>query len=228
MGKGKQKVMLLKIYVILGGRNFTRNAAYFMTAVQFIRASELLLSKLESSPMKQLAAIVALTLISAPSLAALKTGARATDFTTQAVLAGEPYTYNLNLALKNGPVVLYFYPKAFTSGCTVEAHEFAEKTDEFKSLGASVIGISADNIKTLSKFSVEACRNKFAVAVGSKAVIKAYDVALPLAGISNRTTYVIAPDGKVIYTYSDMSAKGHVLGSLKAVQDWRKAHPKAK
>jgi thioredoxin-dependent peroxiredoxin len=178
--------------------------------------------------LKKLAAIAALILVSAPVAAALKTGARVTDFTTQAVLAGEPYTYNLNLALKKGPVVLYFYPKAFTSGCTIEAHEFADKTDEFNALGASIMGISADDIKTLSKFSVEACRNKFPVAVASKSIIKAYKVALPLAGISDRTTYVIAPDGKIIYTYSNLSAKGHVLGSLKAVQDWRKANPVGK
>jgi thioredoxin-dependent peroxiredoxin len=174
--------------------------------------------------------LIALSIIafSTPAFAVLKTGARATDFTTQAALAGEPYTYNLNLALKKGPVVLYFYPKAFTSGCTVEAHEFAEASGDFAKAGASVMGISADKIDTLKKFSVEACRNKFPVAVGTKAIIKAYDAALPLMGISNRTTYVIAPDGKIIYTYSDMSAKGHVMGSLKAVQDWRAAHPKGK
>jgi thioredoxin-dependent peroxiredoxin len=174
---------------------------------------------------KKFVAIIAIATFSTPVIAALKVGARATDFTTQAVLAGEPYTYNLNLALKKGPVVLYFYPKAFTSGCTVEAHEFAEATGDFAKAGASVMGISADKIDALKKFSVEACRNKFPVAVGTKAVIKAYDAALPMMGISNRTTYVIAPDGKIIYTYSDLSAKGHVMGSLKAVQDWRARHP---
>jgi thioredoxin-dependent peroxiredoxin len=178
--------------------------------------------------MKKLVAIIALSTLSVPCFAALKSGARATDFTTQAVLAGEPYTYNLNLALKKGPVVLYFYPKAFTSGCTVEAHEFAEASGDFAKAGASIMGISADKIDTLKKFSVEACRNKFPVAVGTKAIIKAYDAALPLMGVSNRTTYVITPDGKIIYTYSDLSAKGHVMGSLKAVQDWRAAHPKGK
>jgi thioredoxin-dependent peroxiredoxin len=178
--------------------------------------------------MKKLVAIIALSTLSVPCSAALKSGARATDFTTQAVLAGEPYTYNLNLALKKGPVVLYFYPKAFTSGCTVEAHEFAEASGDFAKAGASIMGISADKIDTLKKFSVEACRNKFPVAVGTKAIIKAYDAALPLMGVSNRTTYVITPDGKIIYTYSDLSAKGHVMGSLKAVQDWRAAHPKGK
>ncbi len=178
--------------------------------------------------MKRLATLVALTLIVTPAFAALKPGAKATDFTTQAVLGGKTFTFSLSAALKKGPVVLYFYPKAFTSGCTVEAHEFAEKTDDFNALGASVVGISADKIDALTKFSVSECRNKFAVAVGSKAVIKAYDAKLPIVGTSNRTTYVIAPDGKIIYTYSDLSAKGHVLGSYKAVQDWRAAHPKGK
>jgi thioredoxin-dependent peroxiredoxin len=178
--------------------------------------------------MKRIAIFTVFAMLATPAFAALKPGAKATDFTTQAVLGGNQFTFSLSKALQKGPVVLYFYPKAFTSGCTVEAHEFAERTDDFAALGASVIGISADKIDALTKFSVSECRNKFAVAVGSKAVIKAYDAVLPLAGISNRTTYVIAPDGKIIYTYSDLSAKGHVLGSFKAVQDWRVAHPKRK
>jgi thioredoxin-dependent peroxiredoxin len=167
-----------------------------------------------------------LALFAVPALAALKPGATALDFTTQAVLGGTPFTFTLSKALARGPVVLFFYPKAFSSGCTVEAHEFAEATDDFNRLGASVIGISADNIGTLTKFSVEACRNKFAVAVGSKAVIKAYDAKFPLMGISNRTSYVIAPGGKIIFTYSALGVKGHVSGAMKAVKDWRAAHPK--
>jgi thioredoxin-dependent peroxiredoxin len=168
----------------------------------------------------------ALALFAVPALAALKPGATALDFTTQAALGGTPFTFTLSKALARGPVVLFFYPKAFSSGCTVEAHEFAEATDDFNRLGASVIGISADNIGTLTKFSVEACRNKFAVAVGSKAVIKAYDAKFPLMGISNRTSYVIAPGGKIIFTYSALGVKGHVSGAMKAVKDWRAAHPK--
>lgn len=178
--------------------------------------------------MKRLSLIVALCLASAPASAALKPGVRATDFTTLAVLAGEPYTYNLNKALKRGPVVLYFYPKAFTSGCTVEAHEFSEAADDFASYGASIIGMSADKVETLKRFSVEACRNKFTVGVASKPVIKAYDVSLPIMGGSNRTTYVIAPDGKVLFAYSELGVKGHVSGALKAVKDWRAANPKSK
>ena len=124
-----------------------------------------------------------LAVVAAPAaMAALKTGAQAMDFTTQAALAGKPFSFTLNEALKDGPVVLYFYPKAFTSGCTIEANQFAEATPEFNRMGATVIGISADNIETLQKFSVEECRNKFAVAVGSKKVIKAYDANLPIIG----------------------------------------------
>src|SRR4051794_24836404 len=86
------------------------------------------------------------------ALAALPEGAKAPDFTTQATLAGKPYTFALADALKKGPVVLYFYPAAFTPGCTKEAHDFAEATDKFKSLGATVVGVSYDNIDTLNKF----------------------------------------------------------------------------
>jgi peroxiredoxin len=172
---------------------------------------------------RALIGITAASLIALPAVAALKNGATASDFTTQAVLGGKAFTFNLNAALKKGPVVLYFYPKAFTSGCTVEAHEFAEATDDFNQAGASVIGISADNIDTLTKFSVEACRNKFAVAVGSKSVIKAYKASLPVMGGSDRTTYVIAPTGKIVWSYSNLGVKGHVAGALAAVKAYQDA-----
>jgi peroxiredoxin len=173
----------------------------------------------------KIALLAGLALLSMPVYAALKTGTRAKDFTTRAVLAGEEYSYNLNRALAKGPVVLYFYPKAFTSGCTVEAHEFSEAADEFAGYGASIIGMSADTVATLKKFSVEACRNKFTVGVASKAVIKTYDVSLPVMGGSDRTTYVIAPNGTVIFAYSKLSVKGHVYGALQAVKAWRAANP---
>src|ERR1700744_6372344 len=111
-----------------------------------------------------------------PLYAALKPGAQAPPFTTSATLAGKPFTFSLADALKSGPVVLYFYPAAFTKGCTVEAHEFAEATEKFKSLGATVIGVSHDSIDTLNKFSVSECRSKFAVASDvDKKISKAYD-----------------------------------------------------
>src|SRR5262245_62353928 len=101
-------------------------------------------------------------LASTGAMAALPNGATAPVFTTQASLAGKPFSFSLAEALKQGPVVLYFYPAAFTKGCTLEAHDFAEATDKFKSLGATVIGVSHDTIDTLNKFSVSECRNQFA------------------------------------------------------------------
>jgi thioredoxin-dependent peroxiredoxin len=162
-----------------------------------------------------------------PALAALPVGAKAPAFDTQASLAGKAQPFSLKAALKRGPVVLYFYPAAFTQGCTIEAHQFAEATDDFAALGATVIGMSADPIDKLNRFSVEACRNKFAVGTATPATIKAYDVVLPAKpAISNRTSYVIAPDGKVIFTYSAMDPAGHVNGTMEAVKAWRTKHPK--
>jgi len=160
-----------------------------------------------------------------PSGAALPTGATAPDFTTQASLAGKPFPFHLADALKKGPVVLYFYPAAFTSGCTVEAHDFAAATDQFKALGATVIGVSADDIDKLNRFSVSECRSKFAVASADTKLISAYRVKLPVLARSNRTSYVIAPDGKVLFAYSALDPAGHVEKTMAAVKAWRTAHP---
>jgi thioredoxin-dependent peroxiredoxin len=165
---------------------------------------------------------LSLLLSTTPALAALAPGAIAPDFATQGALAGKPFYFSLRQALKKGPVVLYFYPKAFTAGCTIEAHEFAEATPEFSKLGATVIGMSGDDIDSLKRFSTEACRDKFAVAIASPAVIKGYDVSLPImSGRSNRTSYVIAPNGKIVFAYSAMSPEGHVSGTLNAVKKWK-------
>ncbi len=165
--------------------------------------------------------------VAVPAIAAIPVGAKAPDFTTQATLAGTPFSFHLADALKKGPVVLYFYPAAFTSGCTVEAHEFAEATDDFKALGATVIGVSADPIEKLNRFSVSECRNKFAVASADKKIIHDYKVAIPVIGKSNRTSFVIAPDGKILFEYSALDPKGHVEKTMDAVKAWRAAHPKA-
>ena len=159
----------------------------------------------------------------APVLAALKPGAEAPTFTTQATLAGKPFSFSLAEALKTGPVVLYFYPAAFTPGCTVEAHEFAEATDKFKALGATVIGVSHDPIDTLNKFSVSECRNKFAVASDAdQKITKAYDAVLGMKPeYANRTSYVIAPTGKIIYEYTAMNPDKHVENTMAAVQKWQ-------
>jgi peroxiredoxin Q/BCP len=156
--------------------------------------------------------------------AALPVGAPAPDFTAEAALAGQAFTFKLSQALQKGPVVLYFYPKAFTGGCTIEAHNFAEATDRFTALGATVIGMSNDSIETLKKFSVQECRNKFAVAADAGArVMKLYDAAFAGKDVADRISYVISPAGKVLYTYASPSPDGHVENTLAAVQKWKDA-----
>ncbi|HLY57056.1 MAG TPA: peroxiredoxin [Stellaceae bacterium] len=166
------------------------------------------------------AAILAGTLLALPAGAALQVGAAAPDFTAQASLGGKEFTFSLADALKKGPVVLYFYPAAFTPGCTIEAHEFAEATDDFKKLGATVIGVSHDPIDKLDKFSVSECRSKFAVAADADQKIeKAYDAVLAVKPeYANRTSYVIAQDGKVAYTYTDLAPDKHVENTMNAVK----------
>jgi len=167
------------------------------------------------------AAVVA-ALTTAPALASLQVGATAPDFTTQASLGGKVFDFNLAEALKKGPVVLYFYPAAFTKGCTIEAHQFADAIDQYKKLGATVIGISHDTIDTLNKFSVSDCRSKFAVAADPQlTVAKEYDAVLAQAPTyANRTSYVIVPGGKIIYTYTDLSPMQHVANTLQALQQY--------
>lgn len=160
--------------------------------------------------------------LAAPAFAALPVGATAPDFVTQSAKGGVEGKFDLKSRLKKGPVVVYFFPAAFTSGCTVEAHEFAEASAEFEKNGASLIGLSADPIDKLKKFSVEACRDKFPVGVASPATIKGYDVHMaPGVAVTNRTSYVIAPDGKVIFALTQMSPAGHVQGTLDAVKAYR-------
>ena len=165
--------------------------------------------------------------LAAPLYAALAPGVQAPDFTTQATLAGKPFTFSLAAALKTGPVVLYFYPAAFTPGCTVEAHNFAEATDKFKAMGATVIGVSHDNIDTLNKFSVSDCRNKFAVAADpDQHIMKAYDAVLKMKpSLADRTSYVISPEGKILYSYSALSPDQHVANTLAAVKKWAADRP---
>jgi len=162
-----------------------------------------------------------------PAQAALQNGAAAPDFTAEASLGGKVFKFSLGDALKNGPVVLYFYPAAFTPGCTIEAHDFADAVDQYKAMGATVIGVSHDEIDKLNKFSVTECRSKFAVAADTdQHIMKAYDSVLTLnPNYANRTSYVIAPDGKVIYSYTALSPEKHVENTLAAVKQWRAANP---
>jgi peroxiredoxin Q/BCP len=119
--------------------------------------------------------------------------------------------------------VLYFYPKAFTSGCTVEAHTFAEATPKFEALGARVVGMSSDDIATLRRFSVEACRSRFAVAADPAGkVMKQYDAALGwLPNTADRISYVIAPDRRVLFVHAGMAPEQHVHDTLQAVERWK-------
>jgi peroxiredoxin Q/BCP len=161
-----------------------------------------------------------------PAMAALKSGSKAPEFTAQVSLGGKVSTFDLAAALKTGPVVLYFYPAAFTKGCTIEAHLFAEAMDRYKALGATVIGVSNDNIETLNKFSVSECRGKFAVAADTdKKIMKAYDAVLML-GYANRTSYVITPDHAILYEYTSLDPDQHVENTLRALQQWEAGRPK--
>lgn len=163
---------------------------------------------------------IALSLAAAsPALAALPLGAKAPDFTTKAALAGKLMDFSLAKQLKKGPVVLYFFPAAFTSGCTIEANQFAEATEEFRKYGVTVIGMSADPIDKLAKFSATECRNKFAVATASPSTISGYDAKL-IFGKSNRTSYFISPQGKITAVHSEMDYRGHVPAMLKAAKTW--------
>jgi peroxiredoxin Q/BCP len=166
------------------------------------------------------ALLLAQSLVATVAQAALKPGDKAPDFSTDAALGGKPFTFKLADALARGPVVLYFFPKAFTTGCTIEAHEFAEATARFNALGATVIGISNDDIETLKRFSVEACRNKFAVAADADSkVIRAYDAKIAfMPGMADRVSYVIDPSGKIAYAYDSMNPEGHVANTLKVVE----------
>ncbi|MGY6551973.1 MAG: peroxiredoxin [Erythrobacter sp.] len=161
---------------------------------------------------------LALALAASPASAQLAEGAKAPTFSTRAALAGKDFGFSLASALAKGPVVLYFYPKAFTSGCTLEANAFAEAMPMFKAAGASVIGMSNDDIETLKRFSREECRDAFPVGVASRKVIAAYDVALGNSGLANRVSYVIAPDGRITTVYSSGDYRGHVTKTLAAVR----------
>jgi len=169
-----------------------------------------------------LAALLATTLAMSPANAALEQGARAPAFSTTGALAGRDFSFDLRRALTRGPVVLYFFPKAFTQGCTLEANAFAEAMDEFKAAGAQVVGLSADDLPTLRRFSTEECRDAFPVARASSAVIRAYDVNFARegqdTGLSDRTSYVIAPDGRIVMVHSDLDWREHVARTLAAVR----------
>ena len=173
--------------------------------------------------MKKLFAFIVLMMSAVtPSYAALDVGDAAPNFTAQAALGGKVYKFTLADSLAKGPVVLYFFPAAFSVGCSIEAHEFAEAITKFEALGATVIGVSSDDIDTLGKFSVQACQGKFPVASdNSQSVMKSYDAVMQLRPeYANRVSYVIAPNGKVVYNYQSLNPSRHVEKTLAALKDW--------
>jgi peroxiredoxin len=174
--------------------------------------------------MKKLFAAVALSAFCAsPAIAALKVGDMAPDFTAQGSLGGKPFTFSLKDALKKGPVVVYFYPSAYTGGCDLEAHTFAEQADKFAAAKASIIGVSADNLQRLTRFSADPafCAGKFPIAsdedtkiaqsyklnVSSRAGAKDVNQDEINHAFIERFTYVIGKDGKIIATLSSADDK---------------------
>src|SRR5205085_5585341 len=163
-------------------------------------------------------------LMATPAIASLQVGANAPDFAAAASMGGKQFKFALADALKKGPVVLYFYPAAFTPGCTIEAHNFADAMDDFQKLGATVIGVSHDNIATLDKFSLTECRSKFPVAADTDGkIMRNYD-AVADSEYAQRVSYVIAPDGRVIYSYKAGDPTHHVEYTMAAVKKYGSEH----
>jgi peroxiredoxin len=158
--------------------------------------------------------------IALPALASsgLAKGAKAPDFTLQAALDGKESTFSLADALKHGPVVVYFYPAAFTSGCSAEAHAFAEAMPDYRKAGATVIGVSGDDMAKLKRFSTAVCQSKFPVASdpGLKTA-KQYNATI-MNIYANRISFVIAQDGTIAYEYASEDPAKHVENTLAAVR----------
>ena len=174
--------------------------------------------------------------ISIPAFAALKAGDAAPDFSTQASMAGKAFNYSLADALKKGPVVVYFYPSAFTEGCNVEAHTFSERRKDFDAAGATIIGVSLDSIARLNAFSADPkyCAGKIAVASDADgSIVKSYQLKVQNAaepvkdsrgvtidhGFAERTTFIVTPDRKVHAVIGGLAPTANVEAALKSVQE---------
>jgi peroxiredoxin Q/BCP len=173
--------------------------------------------------------------IAPPAAAALKEGDAAPDFEAQASLAGKPFAYSLKESLAKGPVVVYFYPSAYTGGCNLQAHTFAVNHDKFTAAGASIIGVSLDSIDRLNAFSAdpEYCAGKVAVASDADGkVSKAFGLTVREAaagkkdtrgeeinhGFAERTTFIVTPDGKIAATLGGLKPVQNVAKALEAVE----------
>ena len=180
------------------------------------------------------------TAICVSALAALNQGDTAPDFSAQASMAGKEFKFSLKDALKKGPVVVYFYPSAYTQGCNVQARTFSVNQEKFAAAGATVVGVSLDSIERLNKFSAdpEFCAGKFPVASDANgAIAKSYALNIREAnaamkdtkgdtighGFAERTTFVVTPDGKVAATIGGMTPTDNVMKALEAVQGLKKS-----
>ena len=157
-------------------------------------------------------------LFASPAAAQLASGAEAPDFKTMGAIGGSEFRFHLAEQLEKGPVVLYFFPKAFTSGCTLESKAFADAMPKFRAAGATVVGLSGDDVETLSRFSTEVCRSKVPMVHASGELLEAYDAKLPAVAMASRTSYVIGTDGRIAMVHSDMDYKDHVAKTLAAVE----------
>lgn len=154
------------------------------------------------------------------AVAALDIGDKAPDFATVAAKAGNPFSFSLSTALAKGPVVLYFFPAAFSEGCSIEAATFADAIDQFEAMGATVVGVSRDDIDVLTRFSLESVKGKFAVASDpSMSIAKSFDAVMRYRPeFANRISYVIAPTGRVVYSYLSLDPDRHVSNTLEALR----------
>jgi peroxiredoxin len=184
-----------------------------------------------------LIALLASGAIAASAFAALQAGESAPTFEAKASLAGEPFDFSLRAALDEGPVVVYFYPSAYTQGCNIQAHQFAENMDAFKAAGASVIGVSLDSIERLNDFSADPdyCAGKLAVASDeSGAIARSYGLDVRDGregakdtrgveighGFAERTSFIVTSDGKIAETIGGVSPMENVKLCLEAVQKY--------
>lgn len=192
--------------------------------------------------MKRMLCMLGLSIAAAmPALAALQAGELAPEFSALASLGGKAFNYVLADALKKGPVVVYFYPSAFTEGCNVEAHTFSVHKQDFDAAGASIIGVSLDSIDRLNAFSADPkyCAGKIAVASDAEGLIaKGYQLKVQSASepvkdtrgnlvdhaFAERTTFIVTPDHRVSATIGGMSPADNVEAALKAVRQLAKVH----
>jgi peroxiredoxin Q/BCP len=175
-------------------------------------------------------------LVAFPAFAALEAGTAAPKFEARASLAGEEFDYSLSSALAGGPVVVYFYPSAYTRGCNIQAREFAVNIEKFKSAGASVIGVSLDSIERLNDFSADSeyCAGELAVASDESGdIAKSFDINVrdPREGAKDtrgveidhgtaeRTTFIVSAEGEIAAVIGGVSPMENVQKSLEAVQN---------